>query len=179
LHFYQNNPQIFSISGYTFPIQIPAAYPHQVFINPRASSWGWGTWQDRWAKTDWQVADYQAFKNNKTLQKQFNQGGEDLGLMLKKQQLGLIDSWAIRWTYAHFKNQAYCLYPTQSKINNIGMDDSGTHSNTSTKYEVNLQNTDYQLVRHISLNPEITQNLARFFRPSFLRKILNWWRYGG
>jgi hypothetical protein len=178
LHFYQNNSKIFSISGYTFPIQIPANYPHKVFINPRASSWGWGTWQDRWAKIDWQVSDYQSFINNKVLLKQFNQGGADLGLMLKKQQLGLIDSWAIRWTYTHFKNQAYCLYPTQSKINNIGMDDSGTHSNTTVKYRVSLQNADYQLVKDIPLNQEISQNLARFFRPSLLRRVLNWWKYG-
>jgi Glycosyl transferase family 2 len=178
LNFYQNNPKIFSISGYTFPIQVPTDYPHSVFINPRASSWGWGTWQDRWAVADWQITDYQSFINNKALQKQFNQGGEDLGLMLKKQQLGQIDSWAIRWTYTHFKNQAYCLYPTQSKINNIGMDDSGTHSNSTVKFQVHLQNTDYQLVKDIVLNQQICHNLARFFRPSLLRRVLNWWKYG-
>ncbi|MCU0448032.1 MAG: glycosyltransferase [Microscillaceae bacterium] len=178
LTFYQNHSQIFSISGYTFPIKIPQDYSPDVFISSRASSWGWATWQDRWAKADWQVSDYQSFIKNKSLQKQFNQGGVDLSLMLKKQHLGVIDSWAVRWTYAHFKHQAYCLYPTQSKINNIGTDDSGTHSRTTNKYQVNLQTTDYQLISEISINAQISQHLRLFFRPSLFRRLLNLWKYG-
>ncbi len=33
----------------------------------------------------------------------FNLGGEDLSRMLKNQKAGKIDSWAIIWTYSHFK----------------------------------------------------------------------------
>ena len=178
LNKYQNNTQIFSISGYTFPIQIPADYHLDVFISPRASSWGWATWQDRWEKADWQVSDYQYFTNNNTLKQQFNQsGGYDLSLMLKKQMLGKVNSWAIRWTYTHFKNQAFCLYPLKSKIHNIGADKSGTHTPKTQKYAVELSESSYQLPEIIPINSLIINNIANFFKPKWYRRILNYWQY--
>jgi hypothetical protein len=174
LNTYSLHPQIFSISGYSYPIPVPASYQSDVYLLPRASSWGWATWADRWNKTDWQVSDYSQFVRDKGAKKAFAQGGEDLVYMLMKQQKGFINSWAVRWSYAHYKHQAYCLFLVKSKINNIGTDDSGTHSPNTTKYATQVSNASYILPLHIQPDSRIVAALQRFFKPSLLRKLINY-----
>jgi len=141
LEFYQNKKDIYSITGYSFPISIPKDYTLDVYASPRPSSWGWGTWNDRWSKADWQVGDRNVFLSDKNIQNQFNLGGVDLSKMLTRQLHGEIDSWAIRWAYTHFKQNGLCVYPVHSYINNIGNDDSGTHAKSVNKYNWPVLNT--------------------------------------
>jgi hypothetical protein len=138
INFYQDNKQIFSISGYLLPCKIPKWYKYDVLLFPRPSTWGWGTWKDRWDLVDWEVKDYQEFLRNKVLQKKFCQGGDDLVDMLKRQMEGKIDSWGIRWSYTHLKNDVYALYPVVSKVFNIGNDGTGVHCGTSARYNVEI-----------------------------------------
>ena len=174
---YHDNPTIFTISGYVFPIKIPENYTKEVFIFQRPSSWGWATWRECWQKSDWEVTDYQYFKLDKNQKKAFNQGGKDLTPMLCKQMQGEIDSWAIRWAYTHFKQGVYCVYPTTSKIQNIGTDKSGAHSPKTSKYKVVLAKKKYHLSQNITENQVISSNFRKFFRPSIIRQIINWWRF--
>ena len=133
---YETNNSIFSVTGYTFPIKIPDDYEFDVYLASRASSWGWGTWLDRWEKVDWKVNDYQNFIKDKQAVNDFNEGGEDLAAMLNEQMAGKIDSWSIIWTYSHFINNAYCVYPVKSRVKNIGTDRSGTHIGKTKKFDV-------------------------------------------
>ena len=86
-----------------------------------------------------------------------------------------IDSWAIRWAYSHFKNNSYCLFPIKPLCKNIGTDSSGTHSATTKKFDVKLQDVGDQIkfTRNIEINEEIMQNIRKFFQPLVFRKILN------
>ena len=99
LDFYENDPEIWSISGYSFPMKSLKKYPHDVFYSYRGSSWGWATWADRWAMNDWNVSDYDKFVKDEQWQKRFNRGGGDLTGMLALQMAGKIDSWAVRWCF--------------------------------------------------------------------------------
>ncbi len=178
LDFYQNQPEIFSISGYIYPIEVPPTYSDDVFIFPRASSWGWATWLDRWEKVDWDMKDFPSFIKNKRAQKDFNQGGEDLTPMLIKQHKNLISSWAVRWCYTHYIKQGYCLFPVKSKIHNIGTDKSGQHSPKTTKYDAQLSESSYKLTKQLSPSPKIYQNLQEFFKLSLIRKTINYFKFG-
>lgn len=177
LLFYETEKKIFTISGYNFPIKIPQNYQKDVFITQRASSWGWATWEDRWQKADWQVNDYQSFIKNKKEKKAFKAIGEDLVIMLKKQQKGIVNSWAIRWIYTHFKHNAFCLYPIHSKIQNIGTDNTGTHTPDTTKFEVMFEEKKYEFTPKIEENKEIKKNMCLFFKPHFFKKITNFLKY--
>jgi hypothetical protein len=175
LAFYQDNKSIYSLSGYPYPIKIPNTYSEDVFISYRASSWGWASWKDRWEKVDWQVKDFNNFISDKNVQKLFERGGEDLIPMLKAQMRGKIDSWAIRWSYAHFKNDAYCLYPAVPLCKNIGTDKSGTHSSSSKKLDVNLDDikANFEMVNRPELNEDITNQIQELFKLSLIRRIIN------
>ncbi len=132
LRTYRPRKDIFSVTGFTPPLSLPTGYHDDLYLAPRASSWGWGTWRGRWQQADWEVADFEKIKNDPSWKKRITAGGEDLWPMLVKQQRGVIDSWAIRWTLAHIRHDAYGLYPTKSKIQNIGTDGSGTNFTFST-----------------------------------------------
>jgi glycosyltransferase involved in cell wall biosynthesis len=128
LSFYRDNNKVWSISGFSFPIQYPKGYEFDNSFGVRASSWGWATWKDRWSEVDWKVSDYEEFMRNKSMQKQFKQGGSDLVRMLSKQMSGTIDSWAIRFTYSQFKHGSYDVLPVQSKVVNIGFNGDATNT---------------------------------------------------
>lgn len=179
LDFYEKNFSIFSISGYNFPIKIPNEYQKDFYIFPRASSWGWATWLNRWEKSDWEVKDFENFKFDKNAQKEFNKGGDDLTYMLMAQKYGYINSWAVRWSYAHFKNKAYCLYPVLSRIKNIGFDNTATHKVKTSKFEnkINYIQTEIKFSNDLEINKQIFFQLNDLLKLSPFRKIINYFKY--
>jgi hypothetical protein len=165
LDFYEKDKRIYSISGYNFPIKIPKSYTHQVYISPRPSSWGWATWKDRWGKVDWENSDYENFIKDKKQTLKFNMGGDDLTRMLKKQITGKINSWAIRWAFAHHKSNSFCLFPVNSFVKNIGADRSGVHTRKTNKFSVDVYDVEYQefLLEYPEVDEEVLKNFQRYF----------------
>ena len=140
LDYYDTDQRIWSISGYTFKISFPKDYKSDMYLSYRGASWGYATWRERWNKVDWDVLDYQEFRNDKELRQRFNRGGRDMANMLDFQMQGKIDSWAIRWCYAQSKLDMLTVYPLVSRIKNIGLDGTGTHSGISSKYDAVICN---------------------------------------
>ncbi|WP_247237832.1 hypothetical protein [Telluribacter sp. SYSU D00476] len=140
LNFYIKKTNVFSISGYSPPILNPN---NDIYFTKRASSWGWATWNDRWSQIDWDVTSYCSFKNNIFQRRKFNTMGSDLSRMLDKQIKGKINSWAIRWVYHQFINNLYTVYPTTSKIINIGTGLDATHTKDSfNRFYTRLDNSN-------------------------------------
>ncbi|MBC3788255.1 glycosyltransferase [Spirosoma utsteinense] len=151
INLYADEKTVASVSGYTFPFPVLQNYAYDAYFFPRYSSWGWATWADRWRLADWQVSDFDQFMLDKQAQHEFSKGGTDLVGMLKKQMNGELDSWAIRWGYSQFKQKSYTVYPTRSKVNNIGFDEDATHTtNVFNRYKTVL---DDQSDKVFSLPP--------------------------
>lgn len=175
---YSSRNDIFSVSGYGPVLELPEDYPHDIYLVPRASSWGWGTWRDRWMKADWQVSDFMNIRKDKTLRKKLTKGGEDLWPMLFKQQTDVISSWAVRWTWSQTKNNAYGLYLVQSKIKNIGIDGSGENFSKETRaYDNKLWEGRVIFEKDIQPDPDVMRIFRQKYRLSCIRKILNWLKY--
>lgn len=138
LDFYQPNLKVFSIAGYTIPVTVPGDYKYDTYFLPRASSWGWATWKDRWEGIDWKVSTFLKLKKDKSQIKAFNKGGSDMYDMLKKQMNGELDSWAIRWCYHQFRTQSYTLCPIVSKVRNIGFNSKATNTHVFNRYDTLL-----------------------------------------
>ena len=98
---YADNEKVFNIAAWTPPHiarNLPANYPYDVYAIPRFNCWGWASWRDRFQYIDWDVKDYQTFKNSPQLRKAFNAGGDDLSPMLDMQMEGKICLVLIRYT---------------------------------------------------------------------------------
>lgn len=166
LNFYQNDTKVFSIAGYTIPITVPASYTYKTYFLPRASSWGWATWKDRWGKVDWQVTSFNEFEKDRARIKAFNDGGSDMFGMLKKQMNGTIDSWAIRWCYDQFRLNSYTLFPVKSKIKNIGFNNEATHTNVFNRYETLLDDeleTSFSFPQKVEMNEKLLSQFQSFY----------------
>lgn len=54
---FKDDKRILSVYGYGLKIKKPKGYQGDVYLARRSSSWGWGTWADRWIEIDWEVRD--------------------------------------------------------------------------------------------------------------------------
>ena len=142
LDFYEDYAGVFSISVNRPPLsrmQIPEDYPYDVFACLRSYSTGWGTWKDRWEKVDWSMDDFDRCKKNPDMLRALCRLGDDFPPMMQMQEDGKIDSWAVRFGFAHFKHHAVAILPCKSYVTNIGFDGTGTHSGTvANVYENDL-----------------------------------------
>lgn len=166
LEFYQGNKKVFSISGYTFPILFPQVYIYDNYFTKRGSSWGWGTWRNRWESVDWQVSDYSDFAKNPTVRKKFNLMGSDMADMLDKQMKGKINSWAIRWCYHQFKTDTFTAFPAESKIQNIGFSAAATHTSSvqESRFATSLDDSNrlsFKLNPFVSLNNLLVKQFVK------------------
>jgi glycosyltransferase involved in cell wall biosynthesis len=134
---YRDDPLAFSVTGHTFPepfMRIPGDYPYDTYAGHRCSSWSWGTWRDRWQSIDWKMNYFPSFCQDRLAQEAFNRGGDDMTTLLRMQYEGRIDSWAIRFCYAHHTNGKHCIYPIKTLVRNIGLDNTGTHSKPEARF---------------------------------------------
>lgn len=130
LDFYEKDKKVWSVTGYCpAAMRIPNTYKKHIFLVPRASSWGWGIWADRWNRIDWEAKSYEKFKKDIVGQFLFNMGGRDSCKMLENQMKDpAFDSWAVRWDYQRFRERKFSVYPTESRVIHCGSDSRSTHS---------------------------------------------------
>jgi hypothetical protein len=174
---YECETKILSVSGFNFALSVPEEYRYDAFCSYRSSSWGWGTWKDRWQTVDWDVSDYASFQADKSRRRLFNLGGQDLSRMLDLQMAGKIDSWAIRWAYAHFTKGGMALLSTVAKVKNIGLDGSGVHSRAGSAKQSELVfggNSEYRFPHSVELDPRIVAEIQRTCRRSLPRKFVRY-----
>ncbi len=185
LDFYEHNPRIWSIGGFSLPMKIPNEYLSDAITTQRVSSYAWATWKNRWESIDWSVKDYSKFRFNLRQRKCFNRWGKDRASMLDDQMNDRINSWAIRFDYAMFKNNMYNIIPTYSLVSNIGHDGSGTHNLRNKNEEwFNIKLAKGQrefILESMKPNEAIRKEFIKFFRVTFLnrikRYIRNQWIY--
>ena len=174
LDFYSNT-NIFSICGYSPQLKIPAEYTYSTYLAPRIGSWGWASWEEKWKKVDWEVADFYQFIRSPRERKRFEAGGNDLPVMLLKQMQKKINSWAVRFTYACFKLDNRVVYPIQSLVRNAGIDGSGTHMKKSDKYKSRITDKveSSYFCPPAHENAAIRRQFRKFYSTSLFRRTLN------
>lgn len=143
LDYYQDRPGVMSISANRPPLdkmEIPADYEYDVFACLRSYSTGWATWKDRWSRVDWSLDYLEDFLKHPAQVNAFNRCGDDMTGMLLDQRDGKIDSWAVRFGFAHFKEHCVAILPCIPYVDNIGFDGTGRHSgvNLSGEYRNDL-----------------------------------------
>lgn len=175
LDFYKENSRVWSIGGYTVPMEIPVGYNKDILAVQRCSSYCWATWYDRWQKIDWEIKEYKKFRFNFFARHSFNRYGTDRALMLDDQMNKRVDSWAIRFDYNMWKNNSINILPCKSLSNNIGHDGSGTHSKITQEedvFAIDLKENQKELAfDNVDLVEGIRKRYVRFFNMSLYQRI--------
>lgn len=180
LNFYNEDKRIWSISGYSPNLPCLNFFNDDIYFSLRGSSWGWATWKNRWASIDWNVSDFEQLKKDKQSIKQFNQGGDDLFKMLELQVLKKIDSWAIRWCYAQYKQNSYSVFPRESKVINNGfMDGMGVHNSGSDERWMTVLSDKKVKFCELKLDKRILECFGKFHNLKISTRIGYWLRKNG
>lgn len=160
---YQNDKSIYSICGYSNKMKVPLNYIPNTYFCTRSSSWGWATWIDRWTTIDWELSDWNDVEKNRC---EFNKwGGSDLYKMLNGWRTGKNNSWAIRFVYSQFKNDAISLFPTRSLVDNNGFDGTGTNCKTYSRFKCDYDdknNIIFTYPDNININITLLKKQMRY-----------------
>ena len=135
LEYYKDKLSVASIHGYTYPID--KKLPETFFLRG-ADCWGWATWERAWKhfEPNGSILLDKLIQSPDSRLFDFN-GSFGFINMLKKNVAGLNNSWAIRWNASAFLANQFTLYPGLSLVQNIGNDNSGTHTKVTTnEYDV-------------------------------------------
>ena len=133
---YKNNPNVWSICGYSNKVRTPSFYNYDAYFCTRSSSWGWGTWVDRWNSVDWTFNKWDIWKKSA---RKFNRwGGSDCFGMLNDCRLGKNKSWAIRFCFNQFIQNTVSLFPKKSLVTNDGFDGEGTNCKKYSRFKFEL-----------------------------------------
>lgn len=131
---YEMNKGVYSVSGYSWPIILPKD-EFDVYACGRVSSWGWGTWKDRWHKFSIDNDILKRIKKDEGKSQHLAVWGNDLEQMMLDRIVGKNDSWAVYWALNVIENQGICINPYESLISNIGLDGTGVHCGVTRRFQ--------------------------------------------
>jgi len=124
---YAETPSVFQVSGYQFDVPEFATRRSALFL-PLTVSWGWATWKRAWDCFDPLATGWERLLADESLRRRFDLGGiYGYSTMLVRQMAGVRDSWAVRWYWTAFRNEALTIFPPATLVRNTGFDGSGTH----------------------------------------------------
>lgn len=143
---YENNESVHSVSGYSWPIGV-GKDEYDIYGCGRISSWGWGTWKDRWSRYRRDADILNRMRADQGKSKRLATWGSDLEDMLLGAIAGRCDSWAVYWALNVIESGGICINPYISLIKNIGWDGTGT--NTPRLDNMNNSSLDNQVKEYI------------------------------
>jgi len=174
LEIYRNEERVACIHGYLYPVG--KALPETFFIKG-ADIWGWATWKRGWDLFEPDGEKLLNALNNQKLTSEFDfDGSFYFTSMLKAQIEGRLDTWDINWYASAFLKDKLTLYPGKSLVKNIGNDNSGTHSNTTDKFDTDISTEPVRITRiPLEENQAAREAFKKFFRslkPSLSERAL-------
>ncbi|MBE6289865.1 MAG: glycosyltransferase [Bacteroidaceae bacterium] len=126
------------------------------FLIKWTGSWGWATWKRAWQHFNPNGEQLLQQLEDRKLTKQFDFNGKyGFTRMLRRQIVGLNNSWAIRWNASLFLDDMLSLNVGRSLVQNEGFDNSGTNCGGGNLYNSNL----WQRPIPVTMEPIIEENL--------------------
>ena len=134
LKIYENNPTIFSISGYNYPVFIQANETRDFYFAQAYSAWGVGLWRDKFNLVDFDSSHFWSDFSNPLKWLRLNKTLGDhvfIHLLISKLRQTIFEDTCI--CYHQFKNQMLSVFPSISLVRNMGHDGSGVHCSAKSK----------------------------------------------
>lgn len=160
---YEKEEKVFSICGYSNKVKIPNGYEYDSYFCTRSSSWGWGTWANRWNSVNWELKEWDRYSK---MAKAFNKwGGSDCFKMLDDWKHGRNHSWAIRFCFSQFMQEKLSLFPIVSKVKNNGFDGEGTNCKKWSRFKYEFDYYGNKVFRYplsIQLNIKLFKSAMKY-----------------
>jgi len=183
LDHYESRHDVWSISGYMYPVSLDPAYQFDSLLFSRFSCWGWATWRDRWHRVEWKKPDRGTFMGSRDAFWNFWKAANDLPEIMLDLIDGRNDSWSILFNYSQIGSQGFSVHPVRSLVRNIGFDETGTHTRRAQKSRKQVSPVEGTgRADHFGFadayDELCTEPLRKFFSNRIPRKLKNLVRYG-
>lgn len=123
---YENEPSVYQVSAYVFPIRVPRGL--DTFFLPVTTTRGWGTWWRAWKRFDWECKGAAQLLEDGDTRRRFNLDDSfSYSRLLSDCVSGRRQSWGVRWWWCVFRNSGLVLYPRRPLVWVGGWDGSGTN----------------------------------------------------
>lgn len=180
LNSYKDDRRVFSIAGWSPPIELPGDYTKDCFLLPRFNGWGFAIWEDRfqsaahymWNKIP--VKEYKStIENKRKLRKLVSLMGEDyLKMLYNEMNKPGMDALDLRYMFHQYQHNLYTVYPSASLVQNTGHDGSGLHCGVTNRFDVTLDLNKKDFIFPKNIKPEDRIILANAIFRSFGNKEL-------
>jgi GT2 family glycosyltransferase len=175
---YADEPKVYQISGYMFPVEHPPK-PDAFFL-PLTTTWGWATWARAWKIFDVNPTPALNRLNDPTVRQKFDlDDAYPYASMLEERLHNKNDSWGILFWWAVFEAGGLVLYPPESLVYVGGFDDTGTHCSSyqwsvgQSRSAILNDSRRLQLPSKIEVDAGVFEDVKRFLRneryPSYRR----------
>ncbi|MFT6095931.1 MAG: FkbM family methyltransferase [Nonlabens sp.] len=175
LHLYEKEGSVFGVSGYKF--ESNRIIKDKTYFLPVMSSWGYGTWKDRWEKIDFDSKSLLQKVLDRDLMGKMKFGKFNFYDMLQQQANGIIDSWAVRFYTSMIIQNGLFLFPKESLLTNIGFDGSGVHCDNAssplfeTITALNIEKIEVKVEKRILNLFKVSKNKKQSILKGFREKI--------
>lgn len=140
LYRYYNNEKVISINGSNlgYSLKNGDSYTFSRFMN----MWGWATWGNRASKIDYNLSDWESYKNKlyrvyQWIRKNrldidagwFQHWVNNFNYITNKE----VNTWDWQWIYYQLKHHKLSVVPAVNMVTNIGFNNQATHTKGSAK----------------------------------------------
>lgn len=176
LDLYKDRKDIFSISGYNYPVEIPKNYKMDIYLWMGFSGWGFGTWRDKWMKIDY--SEYIVFENINRFLYNMNDvirlnriANHYIPGLIQMVEKNILHGDLYICMYLS-KNKMYSIFPVVSRVRNTGHDGSGINcghldSNIYQEQEIHSDNKNFDLIYYLTPDEKIFHVLKEHFKQNF------------
>ncbi len=177
LDFYKNEPSVFCVTGFCFPINIKN-YEFDSIVHKRFCSYGWASWSNRVKNVHFEKEYLEECMRSPNFISVLNREGKDLSRMVTKQIKGVISTWDIQMQVHVAVNKLKVIYPVMSKGHNIGFDKESTNTFGLDYLKTTLDKGHQRRFNFCSSNNEVPYLQRELRKPYGLpalasRKIIN------
>jgi hypothetical protein len=174
LEVFNGNPNIFSVSGYNYPVTTKLTCEDEMtYLWKGFSAWGVGMWKEKWNRIDWsdKYTSKHLFSFRKIIMT-MAVANHVLPILFYSNKKGRKIGDAII-TINIIDKGLYSIFPKISLVKNIGNDGQGESAKVTTAF----LNQPLDISEKVSCNPEVkeiktmNQSLYKYFRISNINKV--------
>ena len=172
LELYEYDLNVFSVSGYNYPINMPNHYDKNIYLWCGFSAWGVGLWRDKFQKINFSEDDVRnsvlSFFRKLNRVRKFNEIANIYIPSLIHMTKGKMIHGDIYISLYQFLHNMNSVFPVISRVRNIGNDGSGVNCNyieddIYSKQEIFEGPSNYEISNIKFPNKYISESLKKHF----------------
>ncbi len=184
LNLFKDDPNIFAICGYNYPIRMPADYDGNFYKWKGFSAWGCGIWKDKFEKVCFKTERITEFLSRPwNVIKLVKYADHYLPALLDISKTNHITVDTVICMHL-IKNNMNCIFPINSKTRNCGYDGSGEHCKVILydKYSTQIIDTccTFEFSKSLQMQNEnngINKVLKKHFKAKYLSHLYIYYTY--